>query len=118
MQQIQLPPLAEGEVYLGGFVNATGDVEHVILLPGDIRATWHKAKEWAEGLGGDLLNRYEQALAFAKHPDLFEKAAYWSNTEDAEDPGWAWSQDFYDGYQDGYHQSNELRSRAVRRLSI
>ncbi len=116
--QIQLPPLAEGEVYLGGFVNATGDIEHVILLPGDIRATWHKAKEWAESLGGDLLNRYEQALAFAKHPDLFEKAAYWSNTEDAEDPGWAWYQTFGNGGQGYGHQHGEFRARAVRRLSI
>ncbi|WP_176314821.1 DUF1566 domain-containing protein [Burkholderia vietnamiensis] len=116
--QIQLPPLAEGEVYLGGFVNATGDVEHVILMPGDIRATWHKAKEWAESIGGDLLNRYEQALAFAKHPDLFEKTAYWSNTEDAEDPGWAWCQLFDNGSQDYDRQSSQLRARAVRRLSI
>ena len=116
--QIQLPPLAEGEVYLGGFVNATGDIEHVILLPGDIRATWHKAKEWAESLGGDLLNRYEQALAFAKHPDLFEKAAYWSNTEDAEDPGWAWYQNFDGGCQYYDHQDYEFRARADRRLSI
>ncbi|RQT74787.1 DUF1566 domain-containing protein [Burkholderia cepacia] len=116
--QIQLPPLAEGEIYLGGFVNASGDVEHVILLPGDIRATWHKAKEWAESLGGDLLNRYEQALAFAKHPDLFEKTAYWSNAEDAEYPGWAWYQSFYGGNQIITHQHHELRARAVRRLSI
>jgi hypothetical protein len=35
MQQIQLPPLAEGEIYLCGFVTATGDVSHTILLPGD-----------------------------------------------------------------------------------
>ncbi|NMV37207.1 DUF1566 domain-containing protein [Ralstonia insidiosa] len=116
MQQIQIPPLAEGEVYLCGFVDADGSVTHTILLPGDTKGTWQKAADWAKSIGGDLPTRAEQAVAYAKHRDQFEQAAYWSNEPDGS--GWAWYQDFYDGYQDDYHRSSELRARAVRRLTV
>ncbi|KVO95530.1 hypothetical protein WL21_32610 [Burkholderia ubonensis] len=116
--QIQLPPLAEGEVYLGGFIDANGDITHTILLPGDTRATWSKALDWAKSIGGDLPTRAELAVAYAKHREQFEQVAYWSNEEDADDPGWAWCQFFYDGSQSNDRQSSELRARAVRRLSI
>ncbi|CBJ38285.1 protein of unknown function [Ralstonia solanacearum CMR15] len=91
---------------------------HVILLPGDTKATWPKAMEWAKNIGGDLLTRAEQAIAFAKHRDQFEQAAYWSNEEDADDAGWAWYQNFYHGSQLSRLQTSELRARAVRRLTI
>ncbi|MGU7784919.1 DUF1566 domain-containing protein, partial [Burkholderia sp. PU8-34] len=102
--QIQPPPLAEGEIYLCGVIDANGDVEHTVLLPGDTRATWQKSLEWAKGLGGDLPTRVELAVAYAKHRDLFERAAYWSNEEDADDAGWAWFQYFGSGYQYRYRQ--------------
>jgi hypothetical protein len=35
MQQLQIPPLAEGEIYIGAIGNKNGDFHHVILLPGD-----------------------------------------------------------------------------------
>ncbi|OJA66552.1 DUF1566 domain-containing protein [Burkholderia ubonensis] len=116
--QIQLPPLAEGEVYLGGFIDANGDVTHTILLPGDTRATWSKALDWAKSIGGDLPTRVELAVAYSKHRDLFEQSAYWSSEVDADDPGWAWYQYFGYGYQGSHHQRDELRARAVRRLPI
>ena len=45
MQQIQIPPLSEGEIYLCGLINATGDVTHTILLPAEAetRMTWPDA---------------------------------------------------------------------------
>ncbi|KVU22285.1 hypothetical protein WK65_18265 [Burkholderia ubonensis] len=116
--QIQLPPLAEGEVYLGGFVDANGDVTHTILLPGDTCATWSKALDWAKSIGGDLPTRVELAVAYSKHRDLFEQRAYWSNEAVYDDPGWAWCQYFGSGGQDLTRQGSELRARAVRRLPI
>ncbi|QBQ99216.1 DUF1566 domain-containing protein [Paraburkholderia pallida] len=121
MQQVQLPPLAEGEIYLGGFVDANGDVTHTILLPGDNdNASWQAQMEWAKSIGGDLPTRAELVIAYEKHRDQFEKAAYWSNTpdDDPEYSGWAWCQVFDVGYQLTCHQFYELRARAVRRLSI
>ncbi|WP_107311320.1 DUF1566 domain-containing protein [Burkholderia metallica] len=119
--QIQLPTLAEGEIYLGGFVDTNGDVTHTILLPGENdRGTWQAQMEWAKSRGGDLPTRAELVIAYEQHRDLFEKAAYWSNTPD-DDPdyaGWAWCQTFSIGSQYYGRQSNELRARAVRRLSI
>ncbi|OJB11847.1 DUF1566 domain-containing protein [Burkholderia ubonensis] len=121
MQQIQLPPLAEGEVYLGGFVDANGDVTHTILLPGDHdRASWQQQMDWAKSIGGDLPTRAELVIAYEKCRDQFKPDAYWSNTpdDDPEYSGWAWCQGFGYGYQDGIRQYYELRARAVRRLSI
>jgi hypothetical protein len=121
MQQLQIPPLAEGEIYLGGFVNANGDVTHTILLPGDNDdASWHAQMDWAKSIGGDLPTRAELVIAYEQHRDQFKKVAYWSNTPDS-DPGysgWAWYQYCNDGSQSYHHQSDEFRARAVRRLSI
>lgn len=119
MQQIQIPPLAEGEIYLCGLVDANGDVEHTVLLPGDNeRATWPDQLAWAKSICGDLPTRPELAIAFEKHRDLFQKAAYWSNTpdDDPEYSGWAWCQGFDGGSQSSYLQSSKLRARAVRRF--
>jgi hypothetical protein len=116
MQQLQIPPLAEGEIYLCGMVDAKGDVTHTILLPGDNEpATWEKQMEWAKSLGGDLLTRAELVIAYEQHRDQFESRAYWSNTP--EESGWAWYQSFITGYQDYRDQINEFRARAVRRFT-
>ncbi|MBB0034719.1 DUF1566 domain-containing protein [Ralstonia pickettii] len=122
MQQIQIPPLAEGEVYLCGLVNAAGDVTHTILLPAEAekRMSWPDAMEWAKSLNADLPTRAELVIAFEQHRSQFKEAAYWSNTPDA-DPeyaGWAWCQYFGYGYQYDRPQGRELRARAVRRLTI
>ena len=117
MQQIQIPPLAEGEVYIGAIGNKTGDVEHIILLPGDNDgATWQAQMDWAKALGGDLPNRIEQAMLWSAHRDLFQREWYWSNELDED--GWAWFQGFGHGGQGYYRQGNEFRASAVRRLPI
>ncbi|WP_176331573.1 DUF1566 domain-containing protein [Burkholderia vietnamiensis] len=117
--QIQLPTLADGEIYLGGFVDKNGDVTHTVLLPGDNDdATWQAQMDWAKSRGGDLPTRAELVIAYEHHRDQFEQAAYWSNTPDT-DPGYsgcAWSQDFDYGHQDYDRQSHQLRARAVRRF--
>lgn len=119
--QIQIPPAADGEVYLGSFVDKNGDVTHTYLLPGDNdRATWQEQMEWAKSIGGDLPTRAELLMAYEQHRDMFKQAAYWSNQQDT-DPGysgWAWFQGFGTGSQTSGHQDFELRARAVRRLSI
>jgi len=122
MQQIQIPPLADGELYLCGFVDGNGDVTHTILLPAEAekRMSWPDAMEWAKSLNADLPTRAELVIAFEQHRSQFKEAAYWSNTPDA-DPeyaGWAWCQYFGYGYQYYGPQSTELRARAVRRLTI
>ncbi|WP_342705193.1 DUF1566 domain-containing protein [Burkholderia arboris] len=119
--QIQIPSAADGEVYLGSFIDRNGDVTHTYLLPGENdRASWREQMDWAKSVGADLPTRAELLMAYERHRDLFEQAAYWSNQPDT-DPGysgWAWCQYFYDGNQDFSHQGLELRARAVRRLSI
>ena len=120
MQQIQIPPLAEGEIYLIGFVGANGDVSHTILLPGDNEAaTWQEQMDWAKSIGGDLPTRAELVVAYEKHCDQFQRTAYWSNTPD-DDPdysGWAWYQLFHYGGQTISDKGYRFRARAVRRLT-
>ena len=116
---VQLPPLAEGERYLCGIVNADGSITHTILLPGDNdKANWDDQMAWAKSIGGDLLTRPEQAIAFAKMPEEFQKDWYWSNTQHVSDSNYAWFQSFDFGLQDYFNKSAEGRARAVRRLPI
>ena len=119
MQQLQLPPLAEGEIYVGAIGDTAGDIYHVILLPGDNdAATWQAKMDWAKSIGGDLPTRVEQAMLWANHRDQFQKDWYWSNETHHTESGWAWYQGFHYGTQYYYHKNNELRARAVRRLVI
>jgi hypothetical protein len=119
MQQLQIPPLSEGEIYVGAIGDKNGDFHHVILLPGDNGdATWQAQMEWAKSIGGDLPNRVEQAMLWANFRDQFQKDWYWSNEVHHNSDGWAWYQYFDLGYQDSRHQTSELRARAVRRLPI
>jgi hypothetical protein len=119
MQQIQIPPLAEGETYIGSIGNAAGELVHITLLPGDNKGASQKAQlKWAKSIGGDLPNRIEQAMLFAHFPDLFKKEAYWSNQECEWDSGCAWCQSFSSGVQYGNTKGAALRAVAIRRSSI
>ena len=119
MQQLTLPPLAEGETYVGAIGDTTGNLHHVILLLGDNDdASWQHQKEWAASIGGELPTRLEQALLWQNCREHFQKEWYWSGEAHASDAGSAWCQDFYDGSQGLNHQLDQLRARAVRRLPI
>jgi len=119
MQNLTIPPLAGGEIYVGCIGDAAGNLHHVILLPGDNDdATWEAQIEWAKSIGGDLPNRIEQAMLWDNHRDQFKKDWYWSNETRCSSPGWAWSQYFDYGSQTRSTRTNELRARAVRRLPI
>ncbi len=119
MQQLQIPPLSEGEVYIGAIGDKNGDFYHVILLPGDNdEARFEDALAWAKSIGGDLPSRVEQAMLWAGFRDQFQKDWYWSNETHHRESGWAWCQYFSYGTQSSTRKDNELRARAVRRLSI
>lgn len=115
MQQIQIPPLAEGEVYGGGIVDRLGEVTHLVLLPGDNDGlSQEKQADWAKSIGGDLPSLAEQAVLRENVPHEFKDEAYWSNRNDGD--GWAWYTGFGDGGQYDYDASGKLRGRAVRRV--
>ena len=116
---INLPELAEGEIYVGCIGDALGNLHHVILLPGDNDDATHEAQlEWAKSIGGDLPSRIEQAMLFANHRDQFKNDWYWSNEIHHAESGWAWGQFFSLGHQTSNHKLNEFRARAVRRVPI
>lgn len=119
MQQLQIPPLNEGETYIGFIADHKGEGHHIILLPGDNDdATWQEQMDWAKSIGGDLPTRVEQALLWKNHRDLFKKDWYWSSEQHVSNSDYAWVQNFNGGGQ-YYNGSNDRDSaRAVRRLPI
>ena len=118
--KLNLPKLADGEIYVGAIGDALGNLHHVILLPGDSDDATHESQlEWAKSIGGDLPSRIEQAMLWANHRDQFKKDWYWSNETRHPESGWAWSQHFGRGRQlNRGLKGDELRARAVRRLPI
>ncbi|WP_104656564.1 DUF1566 domain-containing protein [Ralstonia insidiosa] len=117
MQQIQIPPLAEGEIYLGGRITKTGDIEHTVIVAiNDDELPLAEQREWAKSQGGVLMNRYEALIIYNEHRDLVKKDWYWTDEEVEWDTAYAWYQDFYGGNQNGDRKSAALRAVAVRRF--
>lgn len=115
MQALEKPPLNEGEIHIAALTDAKGELYHLILLPGDNDDATHAAQlEWAKSIGGDLPSRVEQALLWERARDQFRKDWYWSNETES---GWAWYQDFRNGYQGYDSKYHELCARAVRRFA-
>ena len=115
--KLNIPELADCEIYVGAIGDAAGNLYHVILLPGDNNDATHEAQlEWAKSIGGDLPSRIEQAMLWANHRDQFKKDWYWSNEIHRADSGWAWYQNFRNGSQISSSRGYELRARAVRRV--
>ena len=116
--KLNIPELADCEIYVGAIGDAAGNLYHVILLPGDNNDATHEAQlEWAKSIGGDLPTRIEQAMLWANHSDQFKTDLYWSNETHHSESGWAWCQ-FFGGYQSLTRKDYKLRARAVRRLVI
>jgi len=113
-----IPELAEGERYIGATVDPEGNLTHIILLPGEKKATWKSALKWAAIIGGDLPTCLEQSLLYARAKDAFEPVYYWSNTQHAVLSDFAWYKNFGYGNQYTSDTRSKLRARAVRRLII
>lgn len=117
--RIDANQLAEGERWAGILLDENGNPSHhLILLPGETEAEWQAAIEWAEQQGGVLPSRKEQALLFANLADEFQRDWYWSSEQHAAHSSNAWCQGFNLGSQHYDRKVNELRARAVRRLSV
>ncbi len=117
---MKLPPLNEGETYIGCVGDKNGDAYHIILLPGDNEATtWFSQCAWAESIGGDLPNRAEMALLHMTHRNMFHpKTIYWTNEVYSDS---ALAQSFHPHHESGSffrYYTQHSRARAVRRLPI
>lgn len=119
MQHLQLPPLADGEIYIGAIGDKSGEVYHLVLLPGDNDSAPHAQQiEWAKSIGGELPNKLEAMMLFVHAKDQFKKEAYWTGETLIDPDAWAWYQYFGNGGQDYDLKNYALRARAVRRLPI
>ena len=124
MQQLQIPPLEDGEIYIGAIGNKTGDVYHLVLLAGDNDSAPQQSQiEWAKSIGGELPNKLEAMMLFCHAKNQFKPEAYWTgetliDPDEPEDDAWVWYQYFSSGSQYFVHKFYQLRARAVRRLPI
>ena len=116
----QVVTLRPGERYAGIVLGDDGmPSHHLVALPGEVDGvTWDEARTWAEQAGGDLPSRHEQALLFANLRYEFADTYYWSSTQRAAHPDFAWCQLFGFGNQTIHRKVFKLRARAVRRLAI
>ena len=116
---ITLPDLKSGETYAGLVIDDKGSMHHLILLDGDADDAPHQEQlDWAKSIGGELPTRQEQALLCANCKAQFNSDWYWSADLYASASGYAWCQDFGNGYQVSYDVIGKLRARAVRRFPI
>lgn len=82
----------------------------------DLRIGEHA--DWYVPSRGELLLGYDANKLLPEDERFDENSAYWSATQDAVDPAYAWYQGFYGGDQGWYHESSELRGVAVRRVAL
>ena len=118
----------EGGVFAGLLVDEKGR-DYALIVPTDpasdiAPAPWKKAIADANAFKTSqhadytAANRLELAFCFATVPGLFKRDWYWSSTQYAPDPSFAWYQYFSNGYQYYYHKGYAYRARAVRRVLI
>lgn len=114
--------IADGETYAGLARDPeTGAWHHLVLLPttSDKELTWQEAIDWATSAGGELPTRFESALLYANVRDQIDTDYwYWTSTQHAAGPDWAWCQLFDDGSQTCNHEDSHNRARAVRRVPV
>lgn len=126
MPRIGQPWLGQGGIYAGVMRGRDGGADyHLIVGPEyDGETDWSTAMSWATSLEQhgysdySLPTRAEQALQFANVPEMLKKEWYWSSEQHAEYADYAWFQGFGNGTQGNGLKDDELRARAVRRLTI
>jgi hypothetical protein len=102
----------------------------IVLLPGEVQeVTWDEAHDWAASVGGalptprelGLLLAKDLVLGLAKRAPWFQRAHYWTATEDPEDFTLAWSighRRSISPHPSASYDAKicQLRARAVRRV--
>ncbi|BBB65884.1 hypothetical protein UNDYM_1631 [Undibacterium sp. YM2] len=118
----------QGGIYAGVVAGQDGQPDyHLIHAPAEFEikdANWQTAIEKAQApVNGftdwSLPDRREARLLHTNTPAGFDTDGwYWTSTQLAGYPSYAWMQSFNGGDQGYYHKSDEDRARAVRRLLI
>ena len=108
-----------GERYAGAVLDEDGDHQfHLVLMAQRPAAklNWQAAMEWAQGIGGYIPTRQEQALLYANCKPHLEKVWHWSSESYESDASYAWIYYFLNGDQSINHKSFEGSAVAVRRV--
>lgn len=118
----QLPALGaplEGGSFAGITTQPDGTHCAVVLLPAQgTDLDWPAAKAWASEQGGELPSRPVAALLFANVKTQLRPRWHWTGETHEDDASYAWSCDFYYGYQSYSHKSSEGGAVAVRLIHL
>jgi hypothetical protein len=107
----------EGGTFAGITTRADGGHCAVVLLPGTAEdLAWEAAKAWAVEQGGELPTRSVAALLFANVQPALSPEWHW--TADEYTASYAWYCDFFGGFQNGTHKTDELAAVAVRLIPL
>lgn len=110
--------LAPGETLAGYLSGIDGRIYALVVLPGVFIGDQTGAAQWAESIGGDLMDRAEGALSFRNICAAFEPGWYWTKDRRADDSAYFWSQSFDSGHQNDNCHYYKLLARAVRRVWV
>jgi hypothetical protein len=130
-QELAIPKIGttyKGGIYAGIVAGKDGAPDyHLIHAPQEyeiVDVVWETAIESAKTpINGfadwSLPDRHEARLLAINTPQGFDVDDwYWTSTQNADHPDYAWVQNFDYGNQGNDRQSNECRARAVRRELI
>ena len=110
-----------GATYMGIVRGENGARDYQLwdLGEADKRMPWAEAMKWAEGVGGGLPTRRDQAVMFGNRGEgQYKSEWYWSCEQYAGYESYAWMQNFNHGSQNDDHKSLAYLARAVRRKPI
>lgn len=108
----------DGGIFFGLTTSKSGMHFAATLLPAKSKKClpWQEAMAWAEKQGGALPSRPAAAMLLANLEDKLEPLWHWTNEEF--DASYAWDCYFYDGCQNGIHESYEGSVVAVRLIPL
>lgn len=115
-----------GGIFAGIFHSRIDGVDYALIAGAATPdgASQPECVKWASGLsdGGfsdwKLWCRSSSSLLYGIATEDDRRGVFWSREQHAGHPGYAWYQDFYDGYQYYWLKGNSYRGRAVREVPI
>lgn len=113
--------LNSDERYIGAIIDEDCRGYHIIRMPynSDVLLTWTAAMDFAKVAGGELPDRVEGALLFARRKTgEFATEYHWTREQYAGNESSAWVQSFDYGGQDHRRKDFKYRFVLVRRIPI
>lgn len=108
--------LKEGEVFVGGIINAQGEGNYIVLLPGEVHRLHDQRLDWAINKGGLIPNTVELELCFKNCREEFTADFYTTCDECENNENYVLVKNFGTGAVTTQHKLDWCTARAIRRI--